>query len=181
MVFADCSFATDRLSVAEWHRSHGVDAANGSLAQAIAATLTPAVTRPMPTGWQGQYTAERAERWIAERDRDGPTLLVSERATGQAIGLMILHETSTAGGSGIDARLGYLLSEPAWGTGLGSELVSGFVAWCRGSPLVRSITGGVAADNVASARILEKNDFILVSEAGSDPGAEATYELVLRP
>lgn len=176
-----CSFTTDRLAVAGWHQPEGTTDAADDLAVVVAAMLTPAVTHALPPGWQGQYTPERATRWIIERDLEGQTLLVVDRATSQAIGLVMLHESAAADGAGVDIRLGYLLAEAAWGNGFGSELVAGFVTWCRQHSGVRSISGGVAAENMASARILEKNGFVRIGDAQADPGAEATHELILQP
>lgn len=122
--------------------------------------LTEPVTRSLPTPWQRDYTVDRARRWIAERDAEGATLLVVSKSSGQALGLMLLFEASPPDDlDGTEVRLGYLLAEAAWGQGLASELVAGFVAWCRTQPGVGSIAGGVEPGNVASQRVLEKNGF----------------------
>ncbi len=62
---------------------------------------------------------------------------------------------SGAVASVLGVRLGYLLAERGWGRGMASELVAGFVGWCRENGVV-SISGGVAIDNPASARVLVK-------------------------
>lgn len=180
MVLDACSFVTVRMTIAGWHADEHAARPGHDLASMVAGMLTPGVTRALPGDWQGPYTTDRAKSWIADRDQEGPTLLAVERGTGQPVGLMILHETESEDAAGVDVRVGYLLVEGAWGKGLGSELVSGFIDWCRAHPIVRSITGGVAFDNVASARILQKNGFVRVSEGGSDPEDEAIYHLVLR-
>jgi RimJ/RimL family protein N-acetyltransferase len=99
----------------------------------------------------------------------------------QAVGLLILHEVASEKGGAADIHLGYLLAEAAWGFGLGSESVSGFVDWCRAPPGVRSIAGCVAHDNVASIRILERNGFLPDSEGGTASEAETVYRLPMRP
>ena len=71
---------------------------------------------------------------------------------------MILFETEGESNAGIEVRLGYLLAETAWGSGLASELVCGFVDWCRRQEIA-SIVGGVGSENIASRRVLEKNGF----------------------
>ena len=80
-------------------------------------------------------------------------------------------------GAPIEVRLGYLLAEDAWGQGYASELVEGFVRWCRQHPPIASIAGGVARDNVASVRVLTKNGFQRDSTA--DVGDVNLYRLTL--
>ena len=50
-----------------------------------------------------------AAEWIAERDAEGPVLLVSVRSTDRPIGLVLLFEEAVADVT--DVRLGYLLAE----------------------------------------------------------------------
>lgn len=137
--------------------------------------LTPSVTQSLPEAWQGAYTTERANEWIDERDREGATLLVLERSSRTPVGLMILFESDD---EQIDRtiRLGYLLSESAWGQGLASELVQGFVKWCRTVEIVL-IIGGVERDNIPSQRVLEKNGF--VSQGSADDHPELFFMLQL--
>ncbi len=73
-------------------------------------------------------------------------------------------------------RLGYLLSESAWGQGLASELVEGFVDWCK-SVEIASIIGGVERDNLLSQRVLEKNGF--VSRPTTEERGDLLFELRL--
>ncbi len=87
------------------------------------------VTRSLPPPWQGPYSVTRAQQWVEERDKEGTTLLVVDKQVNQPVGLMILFETEDI--YGFEVRLGYLLAEPAWGKGFASELVRGFVGWCR--------------------------------------------------
>jgi ribosomal-protein-alanine N-acetyltransferase len=119
-------------------------------------------------GWQGEYTIDRASRWIAERDREGALLLVLDRSSKTPVGLIILFESEEEG-SGRCVRIGYMLAESAWGRGYGSELLKGFVDWCR-TVSISSIIGGVARENDASRRVLEKNGFDIL------PGAQSKHE-----
>jgi RimJ/RimL family protein N-acetyltransferase len=167
------AFDTERLRACEWHvaESRGTVA---DLPAVIAKMMTEPVTRWLPPSWQGPYTRARAADWIAKRDTDGPVLLVVERETRKSSGLVLLYEEPVVGG--IEVRLGYLLAEEAWGRGLGSELLAGIVAWCERRPDVRSLVGGVARENVASIRLLERHGFV----ADDDPGDELTYRLRVR-
>ena len=181
MICDACSFNTDRLTVFEWHSRADLSRSEQDLARVVTAIMTEPVTRSLPPGWQGPYDLDRAEAWIAERDQEGPTLLVVERATGEAVGLVILFEFASDEPAGVDVRLGYMLAESAWGRGLASELIAGFVEWCRSSGQIRSLAGGVASDNPASARVLEKNGFRPMDNTDVHPEGEQIFELRLRP
>ena len=181
MVLQACEFETARLVVKEWHSLAPSDWQQRELSRVVAAMLTEPVTRSLPAAWQGGYTAERAREWIEERDREGHTLLVVDQSTHQAVGLMILFEMQTEEGNGeAEVRLGFVLSEATWGKGIASELVSGFVSWCRGQESISSIAGGVAHDNPASKRVLEKNGFQLVRSGGDITQGEQLYRLSIR-
>ena len=173
MTLTTCAFKTARLSIAGWHGDQG---RNASLPDIVATIMTERVTAALPEAWQvpGGYTAEHAREWIAERDAEGPTLLVADVATGQPLGFLIL----LAADGGADVRLGYVLAEHAWGRGLASELLEGFVGWCRTRPEIASLTGGVDRSNPASARVLQKSGFVAVEE--EEPVADSVlYRLQL--
>ena len=113
--------------------------------------LTENMIRSLPPAWQGKYTIERGRKWIKERDEEGTTLLVVDRSTLRVIGLMILFVIEAEGGNGeTELRLAYLLSADTLKQGIASELLTGFVAWCREESPISSIAGGVAPDNLAS-------------------------------
>ena len=175
MVLHGCAFETERLHVQDWH----ADGAPQGLAAIAAALLTEPVTRSLPEAWHGDYTRDRAQRWIAERDHEGVTLIILEKATREAIGLVILFEVPPVRDDrATHVRLGYLFGADHWGKGFASELVAGFARWCRGTRGIGSITGGVPRDNPASARVLTKNGFRRVdgADAASD---EDMYRLTL--
>ena len=181
MVLIACTFETERLLVKEWHSLSSNDWQQEDLAAVVAGILTEPITRSLPPTWQGGYSLDRAREWIKERDEEGITLLVIDKSTHRAVGLMILFEMQaeeSIGGS--EVRLGYLLSEAAWGKGIASELVGGFVSWCRGQESLSSIAGGVAHDNYASKRVLEKNGFQLVQSGDDVEQGEQLYLLNLR-
>lgn len=172
MICSSCEFTTPRLDVSEWHspRHHQRD-----LDATVASILTPAVTEPLPPSWHGRYPPDRARKWIDERDAEGPCLLVVERESREPVGLVILFESDVA--DGVEVRLGYLLAEGAWGRGLASELVGGFVAWCREQSALGSIVAGVETTNPASAEVLLKNGFVATNS--SPPHEAQLYELSL--
>lgn len=189
MTFERCAFETERLTVAEWRIDPPAD-----LPSRVATVLTATTTSFLPPDWQGDYSEDRARTWIAERDAESPTLLVTDRASGTTVGLVILFEeprpestdaepaieARPAEPGSLDVRLGYVLAESQWGRGLASELVAGLVGWCRGQPAIASIAGGVEVDNAASARVLTKNGFTLVDTGDDGPPGEELYRLQLR-
>jgi ribosomal-protein-alanine N-acetyltransferase len=169
-----CAFSTSRLVVGNWHElseRFGLD-----LIEIVCGVLTRATTMTLPPDWHGDYDGERARRWVDARDGESPTLLVIERDTHEAIGLLIRFEIPDRGGAGrVDVRVGYVLAQWAWGRGFATELVRGFVAWARSEPSIGSISGGVPAGHHASARVLLNNGF---APSGPSDG-EQIYQLNL--
>ncbi len=145
--------------------------------------MTPRTTQALPESWRGDYSLDRAERWIAERDAESPTFLVTGRQTAEALGLLIVffdpsgaEETGIEGHGGGDLRIGYLLSERVWGQGLASELVAGLVRWTTADPGIATLTAGVEASNDASRQVLLKNGF---QRFGAECEGELTYRLAV--
>jgi RimJ/RimL family protein N-acetyltransferase len=163
MVCNNCVLETPRLLVREWHSPPLAEWPAFDLLECLPSILTPKVTAALPPDWQGAYSTERTRQWIIARDLESTNLLVVDRQTLHPAGLMLLFETQAPGQDGVEVRLGYLMAESTWGNGLVSELVQGFVEWCRGQAVV-SIEGGVGRDNQASRRVLEKNGFELVTD-----------------
>ncbi len=157
-----CTFATTRLRVDRWP-SEG-DSGSTDLPSVVARLLTPSVTAPLPDSWRGSYSRSRALAWIQDRDAEGTTLLVEHKSNGRPVGLLLLSDSAEAGEPGTEVRLGYLIAESYWGRGYATELLQGFVRWTRSSPY-RRIVAGVASDNTASKRVLEKSGFRRSPEA----------------
>lgn len=180
MALSDCHFATDRLIVGEWSRLLTSSPAEGLRNDFVVSLLTEAVTRDLPPQWQGAYDADRASQWFVERQSESTVLLVVERSDGHPVGLLIL---SASGNSHppLDVRVGYMIKEGAWDRGLASEVVAGLADWCRASGVVRSVIGGVAEGNQASARVLTKNGFVPLVTDTDDRTAEAEFILTLTP
>ena len=165
-----CEFQTRRLRVGPWHvvaEQLAVD-----LAAIVAGILSEATTRELPEMWRGDFTVERARAWIDERDGESPTLLIVDTRSIEPAGVLILFEASE-GGSRVDLRIGYLFAQSLWGQGLATELVAGLVEWARKHPSIQTLSGGVATDNPASARVLVKNGF--TRNAGAE--GQALYQL----
>jgi len=148
-----------------------------TLADVVVGLLVPKVRRSLPPAWRGPYGHDRARAWIVERDAEGAVLMVTEVAAKVPAGLVILGEEAAVDGpSTVDVRVGYLLAPACWGRGLATELIGGLVAWCRRQGQIRALTGGVARDNPASARVLTNNGFALIDTTAD---GEQIHQLVL--
>jgi len=178
MVTQACTFKTRRLLIKEWHSLTPDECKIQDLESTVASILTPPVTKFLPPEWQGSYSTERAEQWIKERDQEGTTLLVIEQTNRSAVGLVILIELKNNISQGVELRLGYLLEEKSWGMGLATELLYGFVEWCKKNSIT-SVIGGVVLENSASQRVLEKVGFISDSSNDEVETAELLYRLNL--
>lgn len=178
-LFETCQFGTDRLLVKEWHSAPGDAWPTFDLGRVVSELMTEPVTRHLPVSWRGQFSVSRARAWVAERDDESPTLLVVDRTSAQPVGLVIVFESAIEPGGAADVRLGYLLAEVAWGQGLATELLAGFVDWCRARPTIHTITAGVAPTNRASRRVLERLGFVLVTNPTAEPDDELLYRLTV--
>ncbi|MEM9602365.1 MAG: GNAT family N-acetyltransferase [Pseudomonadota bacterium] len=147
------AFNTARLRVGPW-RDLAEAALDRPLNAIVAETLTARVTAALPPGWQGAYDGVRADRWISEREGECTCLLGVDRECAQPVALVLLFPESTR-----SLRLGYLLHERSWGQGYATELIRGLIAACHDAGIDR-VSGGVAPENAASARVLEKAGFV---------------------
>ncbi len=174
-VLERCEFETERLAVGPWHEV--ADRLDVDLGTTVADLLDVRTTAALPASWRGEYSPDSARGWIDERDAESSMLLITELASQQPIGLLILGVVPLPG-SGTDLRIGYLLAEHVWGRGLASELVSGLIEWARTQPAIRTLTGGADPTNRASVRVLEKCGFEMIDEA--DPDA-VVYQFQVSP
>ena len=67
----------------------------------------------------------------------------------------------------LDDEIGYRLLEKYWKLGYGSEVCVGLISYCKKIGLEK-IIGYVVDENIASAKILEKNNFKIVKKFISD-------------
>ena len=175
MVIEGCAFRTERLA----SRS-GIDAMGPALARYRLGDADAAGDRLAAAGVAGDVRPSRAARWIAERDAEATTLLVSELRSGLGGRALLLHEEARRQAQRA-SRSGWATCSPSTpgARGLGGELVGGFVAWCRAQPTYQRSVGGVAPGNVASIRILERHGFRQLVGQG-DHDDELEYRLTLR-
>ena len=176
MPMISTSFSTERLSICPWHDQNGPLGSFAGLAEFVTHLLSQNVTASLPPSWQGSYSHARARSWISQLDTQATVLLLSERLRCEPVGIVILFAEKLSVAAP-ELRIGYLLSEQHWGQGFASELMVGFVAQCARDG-IGVIRGGVAVDNYASRRVLERCGFAL--EEGPTDTAECTYRLDLQ-
>ena len=107
------------------------------------------------------YTETDADWWlgmVAENEgKQG--LWRSIRADGQLVG-SISVERKDEGGKTI-GEIGYMILTPWWSQGIGTEAVRQICEIAFQKLALEQIVGQVFPENVASARVLEKNEFWL--------------------
>ncbi len=86
------------------------------------------------------------------------------------IGFIFLYEITKS-----EIRFGYLLSKEVWGKGLATELMKGFINWCKQDGQIKSISGGVEKINIASIKVLEKVGFSKI-DLEDEPHDNLFYE-----
>lgn len=171
MSLGQCAYKTFRLSVDEWHSAkRSVDGAN-ELPATVASMLTEAVTKNLPPGWQGEFDEHRAETWITERDAEGTVLLAVQRTGDVPVGLLILFEDSSQPVARV--HVGYIVAERMWGAGYATEMLAGFVDWCRSNITGTELIAGVDISNAPSVKVLEKCGF--EREEGAEPGNDSAF------
>lgn len=165
-------FTTKRMIVKEWHSFEPKELNEPDLVNIVEEILVPDVTKTFPPMWRGNYDKRRAKFWIEERDSESKTLLAVEKDTNKALGLINFFKVGDRS-RGTYLRLGYLLSKAMWDKGFGTELVDGFIHWCKENN-ISTVLAGVDPDNTASIRVLEKNNFL--TETTDSNGIRLLFE-----
>ena len=121
------------------------------------------VSRNLKDRFPYPYTAADAVEWIAHASPQGP-------ATNFAIAV----DDTAVGGIGIElgtdvfrrsAEIGYWLGEPFWGRGIATEALRAMTAYAFEHFDICRLEAGVFEWNPASARVLEKNGYVLEGRA----------------
>jgi [ribosomal protein S5]-alanine N-acetyltransferase len=108
------------------------------------------------------YTRKKAEEWVGLHHHKRPVTHFAVEVDGKlAGGISIMAKEDIYRCS---AEIGYWIGEPYWGRGIASEAIRQLleISWEQYPELVR-IYAELFPTNVASARALEKNGFILES------------------
>ncbi|CAA6822515.1 MAG: Unknown protein [uncultured Sulfurovum sp.] len=150
-------FTTQKLIVKQWHSFNPTELNQPDLIDIINDMLEPDITVTFSMMWRGNYDRERTESWIKERDTESKTLLAIDKTTKDAIGVINFFKVGDRS-KGIKLRVGYFVSKVMWSKGFATELMEGFTHWCRENN-ISTIFAGVEPHNIASIRVLEKNNF----------------------
>jgi len=163
-------FETSRLSVRPWRDDLDNDPRRENLYKELAAILTPDVLRHLPEPLQITDAPDAITRWVADRDAESDVYTVHAQGPDTLLGLLILVEfpEPDAGGTRHTIHLGFLFAENQWGKGYASELIDGLVHWTQNRNHRVQLLGGVAKDNPASARVLQKAGFVRIAEMSDD-------------
>ncbi|CAA6809992.1 MAG: Acetyltransferase, including N-acetylases of ribosomal protein [uncultured Sulfurovum sp.] len=151
-------FTTERLIAKEWHSFEEEELNQPDLVDIIENILVPDVTKTFPRMWQGNYNRQRAQGWIEDIDSEAKTVLAVDKETKNAIGFLNFYKVGNRR-TATNFHVGYVVSREMWSQGFGTEFVEGFIDWCKKNE-VSTVLAKVAPDNVASIRVLEKNNFL---------------------
>ncbi|GAA6209223.1 GNAT family N-acetyltransferase [Cognatishimia sp. WU-CL00825] len=169
------AFETTRLKVHNWNVAVDNGVASEWLEAGLTTLLTPAVLRHLPPPLQLSGQPNQIAEWVAQQAQEGETFLVTDRNSGDVIGLLIIAEFDQSTGVK-QMHIGYLLAQTVWGQGIASELLQGLVSSIPTGQNLQ-ILGGVVAENAGSARVLQKSGF-QVNKSMSTPETDM-YELII--
>ncbi|MCG9755460.1 GNAT family N-acetyltransferase [Shewanella insulae] len=161
MTLADkkLAFTTARLAVIEIDEMLASSERTTLLAR-IPHILTAPVVEHLPPYFHGIDSVELADTWLTRMLAESRFFQV-KFTTDETIGFLFAYVEDET-----QAHIGYLLAKEAWGKGLASELLQGFIHEAsRSTPWVKLI-GGVDHANLASAHLLKKLGF--VDQGGSE-------------
>ena len=132
--------------------------------------------------WRGDYDRKRAEAWIKEQNSETKTLLAVEKESKKPIGFINFFKVGAKSlgakrSEGTYFRLGYMLNKVMWNNGFATEFVDGFLDWSKKND-VSAILARVEPDNVASIRVLEKNNFSTQTTDSDGRSLLFLYDLV---
>jgi RimJ/RimL family protein N-acetyltransferase len=130
--------------------------------------LTPSVVENLPPYFQNVNSISSAQEWLKQIVADGRLFIVKRKGENKAVGFVFLS-TENSG----DAHIGYLLGESFWGKGYATEILKGLIDFIESEGQVTRLIAGVAADNLASIKLLQKLGFI---HSSSEDNGTMFYE-----
>jgi [ribosomal protein S5]-alanine N-acetyltransferase len=154
-VSVDVELTLTRCTLRAWRR--------GDEASLVRHADNRNVSRNLKDRFPSPYTAADAREWIAHASAQAPPT-----------SLAIVVDGAAVGGVGIElgtdvfrrsAEIGYWLGEPFWGRGIATEALRAMTAYAFERFDICRLEAGVFDWNPASARVLEKNGYVLEGRA----------------
>ncbi len=145
------SYQTTRLQIGEVCNSNQ----SPEFLESVIEILTPSVVGSLPPYFQNVNSISSAREWLKQVISDGRLFVVKLVGESKSIGFIFLS-TENSG----DTHIGYLLAESYWGKGYATEILKGLIDFIKSEDQVTRLIAGVATDNVASIKLLQKLDFI---------------------
>ena len=145
------SYQTTRLQIDEIFNSNQTPEFLASVME----ILTPSVVGNLPPYFQNVNSIASAQEWLNHVVSDGRLFIVKPIGDSKAIGFVFLSTENCA-----DTHIGYLLGESFWGKGYATEILKGLIDFIESEDQVTRLIAGVATDNVASIKLLQKLGFI---------------------
>jgi RimJ/RimL family protein N-acetyltransferase len=105
------------------------------------------------------YTENTGRTFIEFANMDKPVHIFAIEYEGEAIGGIGIHPQTDIFRK--NAEMGYWLAEPFWGKGIISEAVKLMVDWAFQNYDIDRVYARPFGTNIASQKVLEKNNFIL--------------------
>ena len=158
---------TERLRIADWRPELDLGDRQNLLVGDLKEILTPAVLAPLPPSFAPSSDDQDLRRWLGDRASEAGVATIRMIEEERVVGLVIVAEVETA-----LWHLGYLLAEETWGQGFATEVLGALTAVAASTGAV-SLLAGVARDNPASVRVLEKAGFAQV--AGGTEGGDLLF------
>jgi [ribosomal protein S5]-alanine N-acetyltransferase len=141
----------ERCTVRDWRMTDAESLTKHANNRNVARTLRDAFPHP--------YTIEDAKVFLTRSTIDQPHKNFCIEIDGAAVGGIGLRLGEDVNRH--TAQFGYWLGEEFWGRGIMTEVISEFVSYCFKKFPLHRIYAEAYANNLASARVLEKAGFVL--------------------
>jgi len=162
-------YQTTRLQAGEVCNSNQ----DSDFLESVLEILTPRVVASLPPYFQSVNSISSAQEWLQQVVADGRLFVVRRIGESKAIGFVFLSAENDG-----DTHIGYLLAESCWGKGYATEILKGLIEFIESEGQVTRLIAGVATDNVASIKLLQKLGFI---HSSSEDSCTLFYEYRLSP
>lgn len=157
-LYQRCTFNTERLQINSVKSQKFDEDSKRLFTLKVLTLLTPTVTKSLPSEWQKITNYEEASYWWQQCLAESTFLSIKLKSNNEIIGFVFLYEDEVKLMQ-VDLHIGYLLGEPYWAKGYGSELINGLVKWAYSDTDIHSLIGGVEVSNIGSIKVMKKNGF----------------------